>query len=338
MIVTLRLFFFGLMAFVQQPNQLTVVLVDATQQKPAPTNCKAEVSQCPFHVHTPLLVTWSAPSCLDDTSFPGLCSWDLTKQEIDLPPVQAPSGLHYASTRHRNFWIFGPKTSLPGSMSEAADFSWVPEMNNVLSSSATIAPGALSISGPYTISDVSFSNANVQACHLAELDTIDEPAIEGACNKKCIHTFRFMTLDGDAQSSPLQTLADGVMISFDVRADADGSVTLRLKQNGQAVKLAPRDCVIKGIDKMCVDVAVTNMPPHSDACPAVGMDFALLYLLSNQVPDICKRPVPHRTTETTSALRLPECDSQLVTTLFNLMSPSVSPESRPVCPMVTFGG
>lgn len=88
---TLRLFFFGLMAFVPndvtQPTELTVILLDA-RRPPLATD------GCPIHSHTPVL--FYKPQEVDKCHFPcrvvnGLCRCELDREEVCLKEVQDPN-------------------------------------------------------------------------------------------------------------------------------------------------------------------------------------------------------------------------------------------------------
>jgi hypothetical protein len=347
--VTLRLFFFGLMAFVQQSGKLTVALVNATQLAIPPAQCHSAVSDCPFHQHTPLLVATpdalqSGQSCTGTTAIPGLCTWSLANVDLALPDSQ--SSLTYAHGRGRSYLI-GPKHTLPADPTEARDFTWIPSMADVKSSAATFDSRALTDRGR-VISKVVIQHGTAETCHLAGLESQGEDTVDIGCNNSsCINVFRFSSIGGQDQDSPHQAIADGVLISLDVTPGSINNqsyVKLTLVPDTGAnievdLPIVPCDSSkpnLKG--PQCADVAITNMPSHADTCPSVGMDFALLFALSMQPGQICDRPVPHRIAEAVVGEQAVEYQSNLVKTLFNSMSPVVSPESRPVCPMVVYGG
>ncbi len=340
MTVTLRVFFFGLIAFVKQPDGLTVALVNAVTPHAASGCASGSASQCPFHAHSPFLTILPnlLSGCSDSMSFPGLCAWDLKGKTVSFPNPTTP-GVTYADTRGRFIPMVGAKHRLPGDANEAQDFSWVPVMADVTGKTMTVSQNNLTpgTSKP-TIASLKLTGGAVQACHLADLDLSgQESPVESACAGDCIHTFRFESIDGTIQGSAKQALADGVMASFNLEVDPQNPyVTINI--GGELVKVPPVSCSVNQQTGMCVDVAMTNMPAHDDTCPSTGMDFALLFELVDGVSkDVCPRLVPHRTSESRSAWKLAACSSPVVDSLLSGMA-SVSPDSRPVCPMGTYGG
>jgi hypothetical protein len=333
MSVTLRIFFFGLMAFIQQQNKLTVALVDSKENMPDISNCGTPVSSCPFHDHEALLLTSPAnlplgTACAPSAEYAGLCAWQLQKAVIQFTSA---AGLSYQGGRGMFF-----KHRLPTRKGEGRDFTWVPAMKDIDSTASQIDPLNIGRSG---IADlVTFTGGRVQACHLADVVLSGHEPIGRSCpgGGNTVNVFKFESIDGKATNGPAQALADGVMVEFEVTLP----YTIQLNGGASVVLQTPNasKCVIGDQTVDCVDVAITNMPAHIEECPGIGIDFARLYEISRSPTQACGRMVPRRTVECVDEPSvLPECMSDLVTKLNNGMD-ATSPDSRPVCPMVIYGG
>lgn len=337
-VVVLRIFFFGLMAFVQQKNQLTVVLADSSHP-PSVSECSSQVAECPFHQHKPLLMV-SRDSLRADlqascplSEIANVCAWKLTKKDLTIPA--GTTNLSYKGGRGGIF----SKARLPSNQGDFVDFSWVPAMSDIQPSAAQLDARSLMISASAVAALIRMSKGQVRTCHLAELEFDGSEPVERSCaaNDKTINVFRFESVDGKVAGSSQQALADGVMVYSDIAVPAAG-INLTLDASQPILLTNGTQCVIDGKVRQCVDVAITNMPPHAEECPGVAVDFALLYDLSTTPSKGCDRLIPHRTPECHDALpESPECSSSLIDALQQGMA-STSPDSRPVCPMVSFGG
>jgi len=325
--ILLRIFFAGLIAFVQQPKALKVVLVDSSNP-PDISACGSAVSVCKFHTHEPMISIKPEnlakdADCPETADTPGVCQWSAQGLKLTF---SFSGGLQYATGR--GFF----KSSLP-SGTNVRDFSWVPSMKDLDS----IAAASVVTTFPMAAGTATFDGGRIQVCHLGDLQISGHETVEPSCSSSgtSVNAFRFETIDGKVRNNLSQTLADSVMVRLNVTLP----YTLTVGEKVIVLQNANmRDCVDGEVMVHCVDVAITNMPPHIEECPGIGTDFALLYSISGHPASPCMRLVPHRTaTCVAEPPALKECDSDLVTAL-NQGLANTSPDSRPVCPMVIYGG
>jgi hypothetical protein len=338
MTLTLRLFFFGLIAFIKQEGQLTVTLV-SHNALPSLSSCKeANPSFCDFHGHdAALFALKNNLNCINPVG--DICRVPIVG-DIQVPEASGP--LVYETSRRSASSISLPKTPLEGT-----DFSWLPSMRRIFP-----AGNSFDEHSPRIKSKLTLSSGYLEVCHLAELKLRETDPVESACDEfvRTDNVFRLRSLDGSLTQGQSQALADGVLISIDIQPTTPDTIQIAL--NGKMIQLQnPTACAINGRDGKCIDVAITNMPDPIIGpmhCAAIGLDFALLYDLSTNPPqDVCKRLVPRRTSTCIPALELgsvSDCSSSLTGKVltFNKKlatggAANPSPDSRPVCPMLVYG-
>jgi len=328
--ITLRIFFFGLIAFVPTEKSLTVLLVNALRDLPITSD------ECPFHIHSPrlALLPENSPGCIrgSDPDFPEVCTWNLDRIRIGLPDPASQEALVYVRQLRRR--TFFQKHKLPEVDSEGPDFSWIPSIRDAQGAGGRIDPRAIdNPPSPAVIARIDLDRGTVRSAHLAETGSGNLDSVVRSCDgSKTVNLFEFRSLN-ERQGSFRQALADGVVVETSMTGG--GGLTLSPLDGGLPLNLEikPTPCLDR--EGLCVDIAILNMPAHDIECSSVGVDFALLFGVALDRPAIRERRIPFRLADCVNAgTAQPSQSSALIDEIFAAEPPS--PDSRPICPMATF--
>lgn len=297
--VTLRLIFYGLMAFVpndSSPTSLHALLVDARGHHYSSDGCKlprhtpalyVSAEDCTVEGETkgPCRTSPQIPRPLDEISGSWLLDGDNLSLEIVPPDGQRQRTL-VAPRKDRN------GTAIPITATESEDLSWLPSMPAPIDQNCLGAADDCPIAARFKIDD-----GRVSSCLLFENDINVVPA------------FDLRPLDGSnparlaTDASSAQAMTTAVLVTLQVPRNSEiRIVSTPLADSCRGRKKPTRSILLKAGDRPTIDVWITNMPQHDHTmapvdklCEDHSIDrhYEMYYnLVSRRIP-FSERAVPH---------------------------------------------
>ncbi|MFY9826966.1 MAG: hypothetical protein WAM82_36780 [Thermoanaerobaculia bacterium] len=303
MYITIRLIFFGLVAFAPHNNDYMDVLVldargpqwasdgcDVPEHYPAmlvaADKCRKDKLHCDFSPELEQRLgypteVWERHE--DKRELSG--SWLLDKGEMTISFIDGDGKQVILSGGPKYVRKRGDTCShIPASAKEAADFSWIPnpKPGSIVNSNCLKADGDCPI-----VASLRLYQGTVGTCHLVETS---DPNPQ-------ICPFEFSGLLGSGASGDIdpQAVADGVMVRFEVPLEY--KLSLSAMSGGKKFELQ----LGAGKDKS-IDVFIVNLPVYghkNEGChgPKLDRHFELYYNVSQPDPSgmpirFDKRPIP----------------------------------------------
>jgi hypothetical protein len=320
---TLYVFFYGLIAFAPTPDKraMDVFLVDARDT--------LQVEQCMSHHHVPKLVVPQDYS----TSTQSFRELELARVQVKLPmplekrvtPVSGRRGRDYMVMEHKK-----PKTE-----DEAADFSWVAEISQLLPEAGMLNPDFIGefpgqVPGKDVVARLRLYGGKIRTCHLA-----DDRTDEAVGPNFPIEQIHFRRPGESFERFYSQAAADLVELVATVPSDQH---TVELQsfdpmETNQTIELTPKD------GQVILIVANEPVPAPPSPCDNTGSDFRRFFFLSTDrdgredtfvAAGVEKFPIIQ-----------PKCGAQMaLVELYHHRAkpddPITSFNSRPICPMAVF--
>lgn len=298
--VTLRLIFYGLIAFAPepgggQPEKLHALLVDATGPQFSSDGCA-------IPRHEPVLYARAA-RCWDNgrpcTFAPDVerpidvvsGGWRLDGQLLGVEVLPA--------TGRRTRQLIAAREEdapgvLPSSRQESESLAWIPSVEGLAVSRDCLGEAK----DCPIISRVTLDDGRVTSCHLAVTPELFE-----------LYPYELKPLVQAAAPQSRQAMSDVVMVSLEIPRDARVRITSRPLRAGNGARGRVRKIVLQPGRRNTIDVWITNVPSHHEpgtdfpACHHTASDidrhFELFYNLANRPVPYPERFVPHRVRDTT---------------------------------------
>jgi len=365
MIFILKIYFFGLIAFVPNSHskQMTALVIDArpgfhasdgtafpshypvllARAGKCQGDCRSQDQQIANHlfgtgsVLNPKLTLQD----LSRTLGAGGGAWELNGDQILIETTAARQtaeasspGLEVLRTTRSVVRKAGETpVSVPANLREAEDFSWVAEMGQIVKGAGKVDPDCLSEkpTKDLIVGRVKLTQGTLKTYRLIEYD-------------KNIPSFFFQPLAASAPTTSYsQGLADWTVVEIPIQG-CEATLQAKNFATGEirSMTLSPSDC--KAGDQV-VEVAMMNIPDPSqrhdheaargqeDKPQAVGTHFELFYELSESRPSWRQKAVPHASKTAVNPAAIDPGDIEF---LKILKIPRAGTYSHPICPQAVF--